>query len=152
MSDLLISIKSKYSKLIYDGKKNVELRKVRLKEIDVGSRVYIYEPSPEQEITGFFTVKDVKLGSTSDIWTSNKYKLGTDVKEYWSYVGNADELYVIEIDKVFKFKKDSKLGYQQINSNYNEFNPPQSYLYIKGRYEWEEILNEVDYDEVESYR
>jgi predicted transcriptional regulator len=140
MSDLLISLKPKFAELIYIRKKNVELRKNNPRELDVGDKVFIYESSPEQRISGFFTVKFIEEHSPSEVWTEDRYKLGTSTKEYWKYVGSKDKIIVIGIGDVAHFDNDNGLTYDYLNKKFESFNPPQSYTYIKDRYEWEDVV------------
>ena len=95
MSDILISLKPKFADLIYQRKKNVELRKNRPRDLEVGDKVYVYETSPEQRITGYFTVKYVKKRSTDEI--VGNYILGTSEDDYWEYVGDRDSIIIIGI-------------------------------------------------------
>lgn len=52
--NILLSIKPKWARLIYDGKKTIEWRKSTPNAYRPGMRVYLYETVPVQKVTGYF--------------------------------------------------------------------------------------------------
>lgn len=60
--NIILSIKPKWAKLIYEGKKTIEWRKTLPRKMDLkllrdgdpNVKVYLYETTPVKAITGFF--------------------------------------------------------------------------------------------------
>ena len=61
----LMSIKPKWAKELYSGKKTVEFRK---SSPDVGSLVFLYESAPVKAVTGCFRVQSVLTSNASHVW------------------------------------------------------------------------------------
>lgn len=122
--ELLLSIKPTYSKKILSGEKKYEFRKRKPKQrID---QVFIYESSPSKAIVGSFTVKQIHSGTPEKIWEKCKNFSGIKEKNYFEYCNGSRIIYAIEIDDFVKF--DEPIDPFQC---FSDFNPPQSYLYIK---------------------
>lgn len=92
--NIILSIHPKWAKLIYEGKKTLELRKtIPLKNVE---RVYLYETAPICKVTGFFkyfaytriTKKALKI--YKDIVTENSCVALKDVKKYF---GKSDKIF-----------------------------------------------------------
>lgn len=125
---LLMSIKPAFVKKIYNGEKDVELRRVKPK-IGPGDEVIIYETSPVYAITGIFQVK--KLKSEHDphklycYLNKNGYKTGLSYHDYHEYFLGARQAVGIFIQGLYRVKpiyieKMREFGIE----------PPQSYRYI----------------------
>ena len=83
MSVCLMSIKPKWAKEIYSGKKTVEFRK---SSPSVGSVVFLYECAPVQRVTGVFLVEAVLSAPAYRVWhqcSSNKdWRPGSVCREF----------------------------------------------------------------------
>ena len=90
--EILISIKSKYAKSIYRGRKKYELRKVTPK-IPEGTRCYIYEPLPRGMVTGHFTYVGVIVMEKFKFWHFYHDKLGVSYEEYLAYYKGHDKVH-----------------------------------------------------------
>lgn len=69
MSVCLMSIKPKWAKELYSGKKTVEFRK---SSPAVGSFVFLYESAPVKAVTGVFMVEAVFASTASHVWYATK--------------------------------------------------------------------------------
>ena len=49
---LLLSIHHKYTNMIFDGNKRVELRRVRPRHLNEGDLILVYATSPEKALLG----------------------------------------------------------------------------------------------------
>ena len=67
MSVCLMSIKPKWAKELYSGKKTVEFRK---NSPAVGSLVFLYESTPVRAVTGVFVVSAILSSHASQVWYS----------------------------------------------------------------------------------
>lgn len=67
MSVYLMSIKPKWAKELYSGKKAVEFRKTAPQP---GSIVFLYETAPVQAVTGAFQVMAVLSGPAEIVWVT----------------------------------------------------------------------------------
>lgn len=92
--NIVLSIKPKYAKLIYEGKKTLELRKtVPLKNVE---RVYLYETAPVCKVTGFFKyfayarITKKALKTCKDTVTENSQ---VPLKEIKNYFGKSDKIF-----------------------------------------------------------
>jgi predicted transcriptional regulator len=64
--DIVLAIKPKYTKKIYLGEKQFELR--RKLPHNMINHVYLYETRPVKKITGYLTLKQVVSGSPDKVW------------------------------------------------------------------------------------
>ena len=69
MSVCLMSIKPKWAKELYSGKKTVEFRK---SSPPLDSMVFLYESVPVKAVTGVFIVEAVFASNASHVWYATK--------------------------------------------------------------------------------
>lgn len=119
----IMSIKPKYAKAIYEGKKNWEFRKV---PPPIGERIYIYESEPVSAVTGIVIFSLKIEGLFASVYTAiagcKQYcsnKPGISVKELEEYAGGKTVSALRVIDAV-KFDRPVPL----------KFKPPMNW----GRY------------------
>ena len=78
MNVCLMSIKPKWAKELYSGKKTVEFRK---NSPPVGSLVFLYESTPVKAVTGCFIVESIFIGPAYRVWyqcsTATDWKPGS---------------------------------------------------------------------------
>lgn len=91
MTVSLMSIKPKWAKELYSGKKSVEFRK---SSPPVGSVVFLYESAPVQAVTGAFVVTATLCSGADLVWSALKvlkvWKPGSVTREALKdYVGSA---------------------------------------------------------------
>lgn len=92
MNVCLMSIKPKWAKELYGGKKTVEFRK---SSPAVGSLVFIYESTPVRAVTGVFIVSAILSSHASHVWYAMKvlksvWKSGTVKRDdLFEYAGGA---------------------------------------------------------------
>ena len=92
MSVCLMSIKPKWAKELYVGKKTVEFRK---SSPPVGSLVFLYESAPVRAVTGVFMVSAILSSHASQVWYATRvlkcvWKSGTVKRDdLFEYAGGA---------------------------------------------------------------
>ena len=120
---VLMSIKPKFVKQIFEGIKLFELRKkIFRREVKT---IIIYESSPTKKIVGEFIIDRIISDTPNKIYQKyNKY-LGIDKENYFEYFKNTNIAYAIKIKKVIKYEKELTLA------DFNLERAPQSYQYIE---------------------
>lgn len=122
---VLLSIKPKYVKEIFEGNKKYEYRKRIYKNESIDT-IVVYSSSPTKKIVGEIKIKDILVDSPLKIWESTKKHSGIDKSDYFKYFAGKSQAYALVIDDTILYNKpldlleyDSKLKY-----------PPQSFIYI----------------------
>lgn len=81
MSTILLSIKPKYSKLIFDGSKKFEFRKIiAKKEVD---KIIVYSSSPNKMIVGEAYVTGIVSMKKEDLWEFTKQYAGITEDDFF---------------------------------------------------------------------
>ncbi|WP_217650469.1 ASCH domain-containing protein [Spirulina major] len=128
---LLISIKPEYAKLIFDGKKTVELRRIRTR-LEKGDLVLVYVSSPLKSLVGYFEVEGTEIkqlpSELNDFWKQVKDKSGINRKQFLDYYQGALLGVGIFIRNPQKFTNPIHL--EVIKKDIEKFRPPQSYKYL----------------------
>ena len=120
---VLMSIKPKFVKQIFEGIKLFELRKkIFRREVKT---IIIYESSPTKKIVGEFTIDKIISDTPQKIYLDYGESLGISKNEYFKYFKNVDIAYAIKIKKVIKYEKELTLA------DFNLETAPQSYQYIE---------------------
>ena len=117
---VLMSIKPKFVKQIFEGIKLFELRKkIFRREVKT---IIIYESSPTKKIVGEFIIDKIISATPQKIYLDYGESLGISKNEYFK---NVDIAYAIKIKKVIKYEKELTLA------DFNLERAPQSYQYIE---------------------
>lgn len=124
LTNVILSIKPIYAEAIMAGTKKVEFRKKIFKR-DV-EKIFIYSSMPKKMIIGYFTILDIVEDTPSNIWKEFKEVGGISEKDFFEYYKNTEKAFSIKIDKVVKFKEEI-----EPEEFIEEFNAPQSYIYIE---------------------
>ncbi|WP_414586274.1 ASCH domain-containing protein [Scytonema sp. PCC 10023] len=131
---LLLSIRPKYAKKIFEGNKKVELRRVRTR-LDNGDLVLVYASSPQKALIGSFEV--------DSILEIPIQKFPEDLNKIWNKVSEKAEISRQEFDIYYAgaslcvciFFKNVELLPNPVNltrlrEEFSDFRPPQSYHYL----------------------
>lgn len=127
--NIILSIKPKWAKLIYEGKKTIEWRKTLpmktdpklLRDGDPNVKVYLYETTPVKAITGFFYWGGTTCCDARNMTEDTKGLV--PIKDLKAYQGERCSLNAWHIDLPTKLFK--KYSIQEFNLN----RPPQSWCY-----------------------
>jgi predicted transcriptional regulator len=124
---LFISIKEQYVNRIFDGTKQIELRKSR-PNVNKGDHVIIYCTSPVKAIVGVAKVQAVISHTPRQMWKLHSKRLGIERSDYFNYYEHIDKAIGIILSDV------ERLGYEICLSHIKEqlpkFSPPQTYKYF----------------------
>lgn len=125
---LIFSIKPQHAENIFKGKKTVELRRIKPKEIVKGSVVLVYVSSPVKALIGYFIVDNVIKESLSELWNLTKNKANVTEYEFNEYFKNKSDGTAIYIKKRYQYEFPIPL--ENIKKKIKNFVPPQSFYYL----------------------
>lgn len=120
---VLLSIKPKYSGLIFSGYKKYEFRKHSFREKI--TKVVVYSSAPVMKVVGEFELLGVITGTPSEVWMKCKNQAGIDKSAYDNYYKGSCQAVALQIGKVLRYKEP--LNLQDLLG----IRPPQSFCYIK---------------------
>lgn len=139
MSVFIMSIKPKWARELYSGKKTVEFRK---SSPPVGSLVFLYESSPVKAVTGVFLVGAILSSRASHVWYATRalkhvWKSGTVKRdELLDYSGGASgKCCAILAEDPWKFPESAWEKLEKYNVR-----PPQSFQALRGDHFGENAL------------
>lgn len=122
MSTMLLSIKPQYAKVILEGKKQYEFRKVKPR-VDV-TRIIFYASSPQKEVVGEAEIEAVLEDTPEEIWKIAKNAAGITKKFYFSYYKGKNKAIAFKLKNVIVYSQPKYL------SDFGVKQAPQSYIYI----------------------
>lgn len=125
---LLLSIRPKYADKIFEGIKDVELRRTRPR-LCGGDLVIVYASSPKKALIGAFEVERVIQKPLEDLWNEVQEKAGVSYKEFCFYYKGLSVGCGIFLDKTYYFREPIELD--RLRREWDNFRPPQSYRYLK---------------------
>ncbi len=126
---LLISIHQKYATMIFNGDKQVELRRVRPRYLNEGDLILVYVTSPQQELVGLLEVEKVVEMPPNKLWKTVQDKAGISYPCFQKYYEKSLIGFAIFLKKPFSFKTPIKL--EELRREWSDFRPPQCYHYLK---------------------
>ncbi len=126
---LLLSIHQKYARLIFEGDKTVELRRVRPRYLNEGDLILVYVKSPREALVGVLEVEKVVEMSPDNLWKIVEDKAGIDYKEFQEYYQKSSVGFAIFLRNYHSFDNPVKLT--QLKEEWSDFRPPQCYKYLK---------------------
>jgi predicted transcriptional regulator len=124
--DVLLSIKPKYAKLIKQGKKRWEYRKLIWTNNKLIDKIFLYETSPIKKITGFFTTNLIITAKPKEIWALTHQKAGVSQKEFFEYFKlKRKKRHAIQISNLHLFELS-----QEPKRLISHFHAPQNFMYV----------------------
>ena len=129
---LLLSIRPEYANKIFEGKKKVELRRVRTR-LKSGDLVIVYVSSPEKALVGSFeverviTVEDLPK-ELNNLWKQVEKQAGIKRKQFDKYYEGASVGIGIFLKNLQIFPQ--RLELESLRKQLPNIRPPQSYRYL----------------------
>lgn len=120
---ILLSIKPKYAKKIFDGQKKYEFRRSIFKRAGIKTAV-VYASYPISKVIGEFIIEDVLSEKIDSLWESTKEHAGISREDYLLYFEGKD------IGHALKIRSTKKYGVPVCIKEQFGILPPQSFLYI----------------------
>lgn len=127
MSQVIMSLKPEYSKLILSGSKTVELRN-RVVRIKPPAVLWIYEKRPVGKIVALADVRQVIHGRPEMIWERYQDQMCIEWPQFEEYVGKRNTVSAIVIQKLKILEAPVSIG--RIRRVESGFQPPQFYSYV----------------------
>ncbi|BAY46758.1 hypothetical protein SAMD00079811_43710 [Scytonema sp. HK-05] len=131
---LLLSIRPKYAKKIFEGNKKVELRRVRTR-LDKGDLVLVYASSPQKALIGSFEVDRILEipiqkfpEDLNKIWNKVSKKAEISRQEFDIYYAGASLCVCIFLKNVQLLP--TPINLTRLREEFSDFRPPQSYHYL----------------------
>lgn len=124
---LVLSIRGSYAESILEGKKKVELRRVRPK-LESGDIVLIYVPRPVMALVGGFAVKEVIVAQPGQLWRQVGSVSGLTKHQFAEYYSGASVAAGICIDTMWRLEKPVPLAV--LRRCWLGFIPPQCFRYL----------------------
>ncbi len=125
MSDILISIKPKYTDLILAGTKQVELRK-RSARLLPGTRILIYSTSPCKALVGEAFISFVATKSLGALFSQYGVLACVTRDEFEAYYASDVEGVALGLESVTRYSEP--VGLDRLRELQDGFRPPQSYM------------------------
>ncbi len=139
-NDALLSIKPKYASLIFEGKKDIELRRTYPKFIQE-MKIFIYSTSPVCAIVGTVQVKKIRWLSKTYLWRQYGSRTGTTYDEFFQYFDKSAHGCAIELKNPIVFAEPLELSY--LRNSISAFAPPQSYQYVYKDSDLDKVLRSI---------
>ena len=117
MSTMLLSIKPEYAKVILEGKKQYEFRKIKPKEYV--NHIILYASSPQKQVVGEAVIDEILEGTPKA-----KSAAGITRKFFFSYYAGKDKAVAYKLKDVVTYKVPKEL------SDYGISQAPQSFIYL----------------------
>ena len=124
LTKVLLSIKPKYAKQIFQGTKKYELRK-KVWNLGTKNIVVVYASEATKKIIGEFYSTKVISDTPEKIWNKYKDKLGISEEEYFKYFEGRTVAYAIKIKNFIKYKVPISL------KEIRDTRAPQAYMYLE---------------------
>ena len=124
---VLLSIRPKYSRKLFNGTKRVELRRVAPK-LREGDTVFVYVSSPIKELQGKFQVEQVIEATPDQLWATVKHDAGLSKQEFDNYYKGAAVAYGIYLRTPVSIREPLSLN--ELRRLWSGFHPPQSFKYL----------------------
>jgi predicted transcriptional regulator len=121
---IILSIKPKFAKQIFTGKKKYEYRKVIFKDERV-THVVVYASAPISKVIGEFEIDTVLKEPIDELWKLTKEHGGVDKEFFNKYFEQRKEGYAIQIKETLLYDIEFDI-YERYGVK-----PPQSFVYLK---------------------
>lgn len=127
MSNIILSVKPKFARMILLGQKTVEIRK-RIPTTQYIHKVFLYSTYPQKEIFGWFCVDKILNNNIDKLWTQTKDHCCLEKDDFFRYFLGHERGFAIFFDSFMKFI--TPFCFTEIKRVEYNFVPPQSYCYI----------------------
>jgi len=125
---LLLSIRPKYARKIFQGTKQVELRRVR-PNIQCGDYILVYVTSPVKALEGILQVDHVIEDHPTKLWEVVENGAGVSFDEFNAYFNGAELGFGIFLKEARRIQNPISL--EKLRKTLVNFHPPQTYRYLR---------------------
>lgn len=131
---IFLSVKPKYAHEILSGRKTVELRRTRPRQIGNGGLVVLYASAPVKAVVGTANVERIVNAAPDALWPMVQNQAGISREEFDEYFSGVDEATGIFIRSPEFTARPYHLA--EIRRDYPSFHPPQAFRYLQSMGEW----------------
>lgn len=124
MQKILISIKPKYIRLLFSGKKHFEYRKRVPEEVGIA---LVYATSPIKKIVGELCIDNVLSMSPEELWNHTHLQSGLTKELFFQYFKGVEIAHALSVKKTIEYKNPLSLDMLGIRR------APQSWQYINDK-------------------
>lgn len=124
---LFLSLRPRFAEMLLDGRKTVELRRVR-PNAESGSVVLLYATSPDRTLVGRAEIAEIEVSSLQDIWDRHGWATGLNRAEYDAYFDGVDQAVAIGLRRICRLAQPRPLD--DLRRRLIGFRPPQSFRYL----------------------
>lgn len=125
---LILSIRDHHANSILDGKKTVELRRMR-PNVGEGDIVLIYIPRPIMAVVGGFLIKSVVSAEPEALWRRVGRNSGLTKRQFIQYYSGTSVGFGIQVAKVWRL--GTPLSLPKLRQWWPSFIPPQGFRYLR---------------------
>ncbi len=136
---LLLSIRPEFAQKLFEGRKTVELRRVR-PHVRTGDWVLVYVSSPVKALVGGFEVRQIVGDEIGSLWRKVRGEAGITLEQFKAYYAGASVGFGIFLQNPWEFQ--DPLGLNILRKHFIGFHPPQGYQYL-GSKQTRELLSLV---------
>jgi predicted transcriptional regulator len=124
---LFLSLRPRFAEMLLDGRKTVELRRVR-PTAEAGSVVLLYASSPDRALVGRAEIEEIEVDGLRAIWKRHGKATGLNREEYDAYFDGVDQAVAITLRGISRLAQPRPLD--DLRRRLVGFRPPQSYRYL----------------------
>jgi predicted transcriptional regulator len=137
---ILISLAPRHAKNIFDGVKQIELRR-RPMNVSAGTYVWIYVTLPVGMLMGRARIKALHIASPNYLWRQFGSVSGLAKSEFLGYLEGLEKGVVLALEDVKVLQKPQSL--QNLRDISDRFNPPQFFIRIDEKHSFYAPLNNL---------
>jgi len=124
---IIISIKPEWIKLIFAGKKSVELRRSFTQKVEAGTKAVIYSSAPTSAIVGVATIEKIDFSSPKQLWDRYSQSSMATQDQFFNYFKGKDIGVALSLQNV----KSTPSTPLDILRKKHKFYPPVSWRFLK---------------------
>lgn len=124
---LFLSLRPEYAELLLEGRKTVELRRIR-PQAPIGTLVLLYASTPRRALLGTCEVASIREASPTAIWNLHGSKTGIGREAFRCYFRGAARAVAITVSNPQRL--DHPIPLTQLRGEWINFQPPQSFRYV----------------------
>lgn len=125
---ILISLDERHAENIFEGKKNVELRR-RFMNVKVGSTVWIYVKLPVGSVIGKARISGFYNLSPSTLWRRFSTVSGLSRVEFFDYFEGVQKGFALALESAERLSQSTPL--KTLRNASSGFQPPQFFMRLE---------------------
>lgn len=120
----MITLEEEYCQAILDGRKQIEVRTRKPKELSAGDAILVCKKGSKGLVPFYFVVDSIAMTSPLILWNSNHLQMAIDEKDYFEYTKGKLTVYGLRIRRVFEYAHEVNI------SNFGVKRAPQWFTFV----------------------